>query len=67
MGKSAENLCAFPLRESYQLIPLSAKSISLDSPFNPEVLLVHAERTVLPSLNLSQRLKKAYTRPECLF
>jgi hypothetical protein len=31
--KSAENLGASPLKRDYSLIPLSAKSISLDSPF----------------------------------
>jgi hypothetical protein len=31
--KSAENLGASPLRETYRLIPLSAKSISLVLPY----------------------------------
>jgi hypothetical protein len=31
--KSAENLAAFPFQRNYQLIPLSAKVTSLDSPF----------------------------------
>jgi hypothetical protein len=36
--KSVENLGApLPLREIYQMTPLSAKQISLDSPFNIEV------------------------------
>jgi hypothetical protein len=33
--KSAEHLEASPLRETYRLIPLSAKSISLHSPLKP--------------------------------
>jgi hypothetical protein len=31
--KYAENLAPLPLREIYQMIPLSAKKILLDSPF----------------------------------
>jgi hypothetical protein len=46
--KSAENLTPLSLRETYRLIPLSAKQISLDSPF--ECLKLEAQMSLLVTL-----------------
>jgi hypothetical protein len=60
--KSAENLGTSPLKRDYSLIPLSAKSISLDSPFKWDSLTfsIRQKPTKEPAIGFQQAINQHF-------